>query len=167
MQGATSREKITRRDRYARLRGRASLGGALVADVALRRGSLDALCVHQKPIAFIRQSPHTRVVSHASSSPPSVRRSHSRIDRIADRPIAIPLDPTWGAFDLSRVSRRPVAPMRDGISTETFPRIYPRRATPSRVGAPSTASAIPSSCPSTAKPSDAPFRALSRRVMIQ
>jgi hypothetical protein len=125
IQVATSREKITRRDRYARLRGRASFGGALVADVALRRGSLDALRVHRKPIASIRQSPR----SLSSSSLIVVASARRSLPRGSDRGSSdrdTPRPNPRRAIDLSRVPRRPRRRSRAAVSPRThFPAFIP------------------------------------------
>ena len=100
--------------------------------------------MHRKPIASIRQSPR----SLSSSSPPPVGRSLA--DRIADRPIAIPLDPTRDARSTSHAFRD--APDAAPARRYRHKNISPH-SSPTSVGvdvaAPSTASAFPSSCPPT------------------
>ena len=100
--------------------------------------------MHRKPIASIRQSPR----SLSSSSPPPVGRSLA--DRIADRPIAIPLDPTRDARSTSHAFRD--APDAAPARRYRHENISPH-SSPTSVGvdvaAPSTASAFPSSCPPT------------------
>ena len=103
--------------------------------------------MHRKPIASIRQSPHS-LSSSSLIVVASARRSLA--DRIADRPIAIPLDPTRDARSTSHAFRD--APDAAPARRYRHENISPH-SSPTSVGvdvaAPSTASAFPSSCPPT------------------
>ena len=105
------------------------------------------VCIENQSHPFVSH----RALSHrrlSSSSPPPARRSLA--DRIADRPIAIPLDPTRDARSTSHAFRD--APDAAPARRYRHENISPH-SSPTSVGvdvaAPSTASAFPSSCPPT------------------
>ena len=105
------------------------------------------MCIENQSHPFVSH----RTLSHrrlSSSSPPPVGRSLA--DRIADRPIAIPLDPTRDARSTSHAFRD--APDAAPARRYRHGNISPH-SSPTSVGvdvaAPSTASAFPSSCPPT------------------
>ena len=105
------------------------------------------MCIENQSHPFVSH----RTLSHrrlSSSSPPPVGRSLA--DRIADRPIAIPLDPTRDARSTSHAFRD--APDAAPARRYRHKNISPH-SSPTSVGvdvaAPSTASAFPSSCPPT------------------
>ena len=105
----------------------------------------------KKPIAFIRQSPHSRVVSHASYRRLRLCNLAYRSDRGSpDRDTPRPNLARDRPLTRLATSRRPDA--RRDRHGNISPHLFPTR-DGVVVGAPSTASAIPSSCPSTAKPS--------------